>query len=200
LEEEKLLRILKLLLTTIFIITAIAAYGLSNEQNSEIKAIEKIAISNSEKYMDYVIGMSDEMSKSSNKEVRNINEFLTIEKSKLDLAIFQGKPKTTSEILVFVSFSMPKSSLISILKQCQKHNAEIILRGLKENSLPMTVAEISNLIKESKVQAGFQIAPNLFDEYKIEKVPAIVKSNGDNFDVVYGLANIEDALYVFKSS
>lgn len=195
-----MLRILKLLLTTTFIIVAITAYGLNNDQNSDIKAIERIAISNSEKYMDYVVGRSDEMSKSSLNQVRNINKFLTKEKSKLNLAISQTKPKTTSDILVFVSFSMPRSALVSILKQSQKHNAEIILRGLKENSLPKTVAEISNLIKESKVQAGFQIDPNLFDEYKIEKVPAIVKSNGDNFDVVYGLANIEDALYVFKSS
>ncbi len=194
-----MLRILKLLLTTTSIIVAITAYGLNNDQNSDIKAIEKIAISNSEKYMDYVVGRSDEMSKSSLNQARNINKFLTKEKSKLNLAISQTKPKTTSDILVFVSFSMPKSALVGILKQSQKYNAEIILRGLKENSLPKTVAEISNLIKESKVQAGFQIDPNLFDEYKIEKVPAIVKSNGDNFDVVYGLANIEDALYVFKS-
>lgn len=199
-EEEKLLRILKWVLPNIFIIVAITAYGLNNDQNSDIKAIEKIAISNSEKYMDYVVGMSDELNKSSMNEVRNVNEFLTKEKSKMELAISQGKPKTTSDILVFVSFSMPKSALVSILKQSQKHNTEVILRGLKENSLPKTVAEISNLIKESKVQAGFQINPNLFDEYKIDKVPAIVKIHDGNFDVVYGLANIEDALYVFKSS
>ncbi len=199
-EEEKLLRILRLVLPTIFIIVAITTYGLSFEQNSEIKAIEKIAISNSEKYLDYVIGKSDELNKISSNEVQNINDFVNNQKIKLDSAFTEGKPKETRDILVFVSFSMSKSALISILKQSQRYNAQVILRGLKDNSLPKTVAEISKLIKESKTKAGFQIDPNLFAEYNINKVPAIAKVNNDNFDVVYGLANIEDALYVFKSS
>jgi hypothetical protein len=77
-EEEKLLRILKWVLPNIFIIVAITAYGLNNDQNSDIKAIEKIAISNSEKYMDYVVGMSDELNKSSMNEVRNVNYIIHI--------------------------------------------------------------------------------------------------------------------------
>jgi len=43
-----------------------------------------------------------------------------------------------SGIFVFVSFSMPKASLIELNKQAQKYNATLVMRGIYKNSRVFT--------------------------------------------------------------
>lgn len=168
----------------------------ANDNYKELQSIESIALNNAAKYQTEL-----------NKQVQSIEaqvssvdkkEFLKQQKEQLQLAFIEGKPKNDAQILVFVSFSMPKEALKSLLIQSEQYNAAIIIQGLVENSLPNTLNKITKLIKETNGKGGLQIDPNLFEEYKITSVPAIVLGDSDDFDVVYGLANIKDALEILK--
>jgi len=92
-------------------------------------------------------------------------------------------------ILVFVSFSMPKASLRALSGEAAKHNAVLVMRGLKGDSFKTTQQAFLELVSDSdsknlspKVIAknssqdmqGFEVNPELFKTYQIKKVPTFV--------------------------
>ncbi len=109
--------------------------------------------------------------------------------------------KASPKILVFVSFSMPKASLKALAYEAHKHNAVLVMQGLKDDSFKMTqqaffdlvsdgltsdglagsgqaidptnFAKISQNIAKSGIQ-GFEVNPELFKAYKIVSVPVFV--------------------------
>ena len=97
-------------------------------------------------------------------------------------------------ILIFVSFSMPKASLKAWIHDTQKIHAPIIIRGLVNNSFKDTQKAIFDLIKEDHSLGGMQIDPLSFKKFNIEKVPAVVLTRGQDFDVIYGNATLDYAL------
>ncbi len=80
--------------------------------------------------------------------------------------------KKVSQVLVFLSFSMPERSLQAWLKQCKKSGATPVIRGLIDNSFSKTMNAIQRLSK--KTGAGMQLDPILFKTFEIEAVPAVV--------------------------
>ena len=108
----------------------------------------------------------------------------------------------SSQVLIFVSFSMPKTSLKSWMHDANTIHAPVIIRGLVNNSFKATTASIYELVKEGS--GGMQIDPILFERFQIKKVPAVVvtqlvsclpnQSCLENYDVFYGDAGLEYAL------
>lgn len=104
--------------------------------------------------------------------------------------------KKVSHVVVFLSFSMPRKSLESWLRQCKISGATPVIRGLINNSFKETMLEIKQLSKKSGT--GMQLDPILFKTFNIKQVPAVVfaknipecPSNMDckpiDYDVVYG--------------
>ncbi|MBP9752203.1 MAG: type-F conjugative transfer system pilin assembly protein TrbC [Proteobacteria bacterium] len=91
--------------------------------------------------------------------------------------------KTTigDKIYVFVSFSMPKASLINLLKEAPKHNATLVLRGLKNNSFKETAKVIQDFYDQEKGEGvGFEINPELFEKHKIASVPVFLNLTNNN--------------------
>lgn len=83
-------------------------------------------------------------------------------------------------VLIFVSFSMPKQSLISILHDAQKIQAPVLLQGLVDHGFKTTFLGIHSLIKQAG-GGGMFIDPTAFDRYRITQVPTIVVlSNADS--------------------
>lgn len=80
-----------------------------------------------------------------------------------------------SEVLVFLSFSMPEKSLEDWLRQCKKTNATPVIRGLIDNSFQKTMLKLTNL--SQKTGTGVQLDPVLFKFFDIEQVPAVVVVN-----------------------
>lgn len=74
-------------------------------------------------------------------------------------------------ILVFVSFSMPKSSLVELNNQAKKYNARLILRGIHKNSFSKTKDKILEIEPKGLT---VDIDPQLFKLYKIKRVPTFV--------------------------
>lgn len=79
----------------------------------------------------------------------------------------------TPTILVFVSFSMPKASLVALSKAVQLHGAVLVMRGLKGDSFKDTQQAFQDLGEE--VRSGIEINPELFDTYQIKQVPVFVR-------------------------
>jgi type-F conjugative transfer system pilin assembly protein TrbC len=99
-----------------------------------------------------------------------------------------------SNIIIFVSFSMPKESIKQWIKEGQEINAPVVIRGLINNSFKETINVLYQLNKEST--GGVQLDPTLFKKYQIDKVPAVLVTDTEHClsnqtckkhdDVVYG--------------
>lgn len=79
------------------------------------------------------------------------------------------------ELLVFVSFSMPKASLERIVVESERTGAVLVLRGLKGNSLTRMGDEIAQLVGKRNVTAI--VHPPAFAQFKVTQVPALVLAN-----------------------
>ncbi len=76
---------------------------------------------------------------------------------------------TGKRLLVFVSFSMPESSLKSLAEDAKTHNAVLIMRGLCEDSFVKTAAKLKEL------EVSVDIHPELFETHQITTVPTFVE-------------------------
>ena len=73
-------------------------------------------------------------------------------------------PSDIPELMVFVSFSMPKEALERIVAQSEKSGAVLVLRGLKGNSLSRMGEELAALVGKRNVTAI--IHPPAFKQFK----------------------------------
>lgn len=108
-----------------------------------------------------------------------------------------AEPMETN-LLAFVSFSMPDETLLSLAKEIEQFGGVLVLRGLPENSFK-ELAKRLLLLKEKGLTASFQINPKLFYEYEITNVPAFVLLGKQGFDKVSGNISLEYALELFQS-
>lgn len=80
-----------------------------------------------------------------------------------------------SDLLAFVSFSMPAESLTRLAREASKTGAILVFRGLKDNSLKATSAAF---LPYSKIGARAQIDPTAFKKYRVASVPRYVLNQG----------------------
>lgn len=190
--------LLRLLMFVVVLIPILINISYADADYQQIKSLEQSALKQAKNYQQEIPRQLAE----SRKEMKNFvdkNDFFKEQREKLQMAFKnQGKPKNSAEVLVFVSFCMPAVALKSLIQQSTRYHATLVIQGLVESSLPKTIIKMNELIKETNNKGGFQIDPNLFNEYKINRVPAIVIGAADNFDVVYGMGNIKEALEFFR--
>lgn len=82
-------------------------------------------------------------------------------------------------VMVFVSMSMPRQSLIAVIRDANKIHASVVMRGLVRNSFKETFQEIASLVKEAG-GGGIELNPLVFKKFHIEKVPAVVVISPEN--------------------
>jgi type-F conjugative transfer system pilin assembly protein TrbC len=94
-------------------------------------------------------------------------------------------------IIVFVSFSMPKASLMKLGDQSQKYKATLVLRGIHEDSFLKTKDKILEINPKG---LQLQIHPDLFRQYNIKRVPTFVLvKNGMEINRLSGNVTLEFA-------
>ena len=94
-------------------------------------------------------------------------------------------------IIVFVSFSMPKASLIELSDQSQKYGATLVLRGIHEDSFLKTKDKIMEINPQG---LHLDIHPDLFKQYEIQRVPTFVLvKNGKEVNRLSGNVTLEFA-------
>ena len=101
-------------------------------------------------------------------------------------------PSHSKNLLVFVSFSMPQATLLSIAKAARKTGATVLLRGLRNDSLRQTMHAAYTLTQ--KTGAGFAIDPVAFSRFHITQVPAWVVFHDTHSGVVFGDVSADYAL------
>lgn len=99
----------------------------------------------------------------------------------------------TPHAQVFVSFSMPSLLLKQTLMESARLEIPAILNGLYHNSMSETAVKIMALSKEVP-NLNLQIDPTAFERFGIHQVPALVVSEGSQFDVIYGNLTLEEGL------
>jgi conjugal transfer pilus assembly protein TrbC len=125
----------------------------------------------------------------------------------IGLVIFMLSPCYATQwvdknIIIFVSFSMPDESLKGWLREANMVNASVIVRGFVNNSFKDTINKIGALTKNN--HSGVQIDPTLFQQFHVEKVPAVVVVKEPNcitgmscifdYDIIYGDVQLSYAL------
>ena len=103
--------------------------------------------------------------------------------------------KITSPAIIFVSFSMPDLSLKQIIQDAALYRIPVVIRGLHHNAFKDTVEKIYSLVKENN-QGGISIHPQWFKEYSITAVPAVIVTDGNKYEVIYGNIRLKNALSI----
>lgn len=98
-----------------------------------------------------------------------------------------------AEALYFVSFSIPKEGLTQMLSEARHFGIPATIRGLIDNDFRKTAGALFALSKERN-DLGVQIDPDLFKQYNIKAVPALVVTCGNHYDVLSGNILIKTAL------
>ncbi len=93
--------------------------------------------------------------------------------------VLRSAPKVerdgSSGPIVFVSLSMPKSSLLRLAADAQKINGALVMRGTVNGSLKQTVEAVRQLSQQG---VEIQIDPKAFQHYQVKVVPSIVVDLG----------------------
>lgn len=82
-----------------------------------------------------------------------------------------------NRLLIFISSSMPKKSIINLMKQASSIGAVFVVRGLINNSYVNTYKYFYNLKGNNNV--GIMINPTLFSALSIEVVPTFALYQSD---------------------
>ncbi|MCG9727489.1 type-F conjugative transfer system pilin assembly protein TrbC [Vibrio brasiliensis] len=121
----------------------------------------------------------------------------------------QFNPNTTpSGVMVFVSLTMPDSSLRALLKQSEAWQVPLVIQGVLPEGFMATTDKIQRLLKTDKkdtIHSGFTISPEWFQTFNIREVPTFVAVKpgrclpkqpcGErDYDIVKGNVSIADAL------
>lgn len=91
-------------------------------------------------------------------------------------------PKSGSDLMVFVSLSMPEHALKALARQAKEAGAVMVLRGLKGGSWPETWEALAAL--NQGIGAEWIIHPEGFKQFKVAKVPSIVLADGRTASVM----------------
>lgn len=84
---------------------------------------------------------------------------------------------TKPDLMVLVSFSMPKEALLRTIDQAERSGATLVFRGLKGDSMMKMGEEIKSLIGKRNVSIA--IHPPAFQQFSVTRVPAVVIARGE---------------------
>lgn len=109
------------------------------------------------------------------------------------LGCFVMTSLNAAQVSVFVSFSMPERLLQETLKESARLSIPAYLNGLYHDSMPETALKVMAL-SEHIPNLNLQIDPIAFERFGIHQVPALVVSNTQAFDVIYGHLPLKEGL------
>jgi type-F conjugative transfer system pilin assembly protein TrbC len=109
-------------------------------------------------------------------------DFDRLAKSRKPVASPDALPKPPqADLMIFVSMSMPVQMLEQYAAQAKRFNAVLMMRGFVGDKLSETRATLQRLNKSG---AQWEISPEPFVQFKIDKVPAIVMATAESESVL----------------
>lgn len=141
------------------------------------------------------------------KHQSEIDKFLYRAKSSSPL---KNQPAPAQGAILFVSFSMSESLLLSLADEAAQFNIPVVINGLVDGDFKKTIETFARLNKDAKEKhlnfKGLSIDPVWFEQFQIKSVPALVVTERPGacepqavcasqiFDVVYGNPRIKKGL------
>lgn len=129
----------------------------------------------------------------------------------LDINPRENPKAQASGIMVFASLTMPRASLIALLKQSEKLNVPLVIRGVLPTGFPATMKAIQDLLNSEQppINSGFSINPVWFRQFDIQQVPTFVvikeghclpqmPCSASDYDSVSGNISLYRALEILK--
>lgn len=104
----------------------------------------------------------------------------------------QHDEKPFTQLLIFVSASMPQQSIKILGHQAQKIGAHVVFRGLVGETFPKT----QSYMKELRIIA--EIDPPKFDDYRVTIVPTFILVRDNISDRVAGHISLLEVLDQFR--
>lgn len=86
---------------------------------------------------------------------------------------------TNTWLFIFISSSMPESSIKNYIKAAQQTGARLVLNGLIDNDLPKTLKTISQWGEKDNFFEHILIDPIAYERFAIKQVPTIVLTQAD---------------------
>ncbi|WP_431798272.1 type-F conjugative transfer system pilin assembly protein TrbC (plasmid) [Cupriavidus metallidurans] len=81
-----------------------------------------------------------------------------------------------NDLIIFVSFSMPKPVLTELARQAKETGAVMVVRGFKDGSLRATKLAA---LEVNRAGAPWEIHPDLFKAFKVTAVPTFVVASAE---------------------
>lgn len=111
-------------------------------------------------------------------------------------------------VMVFVSLTMPESSLKALLAQSEIWSVPLVIRGVLPEGFGATATKIHDLLERKQsvpIRSGFAIHPEWFKTFDIQEVPTFVAvkpgrclpkqpCSQSDYDIVKGNVSLPDAL------
>ena len=107
-------------------------------------------------------------------------QFEQLARSKMPMKSTKSK-KSESDLMIFVSFSMPPEMLMNYAQQAKRFGGVLMMRGFVNDKMSGTKAAIERL---NAAGVEWQVSPEPFKKFKIEKVPSIVLASSNDVESV----------------
>jgi len=194
-EEEKLLRILKLIIINLVFVSTTLNSTFAYEKESRITNDDDL---------DWAEGVA---ASHQTQSMHHLQEMMQTEGFDQNLRDSVLKPRPVLQI--FVSNSMPRQLLKAYAREASRYDGVLVFRGLPQGSF-RRITDLVMDISDKNQPCAMQIDDEAFTGFGIRSVPAIVLSKpvsmfdeqkgADKFDKVYGNITIKAALELFSAS
>lgn len=94
--------------------------------------------------------------------------------------------KASADIYYFFSFSMPDSAIEAVINEANEKGAVMVLVGLVNDTMQDTAKKLLEIHKKQDMPVI--IDPTLFTNFAVDRVPAIIKKEGDKIWRVNGVS------------
>ena len=207
---KKMKNISLIFLITLFIQSPTYAYDYNNKQYQdfleEAKNIKSKALDTKN------IQEEEQKQQQNNKVQSNLQDLLGEENynaEQIKINTKNNTDKKISNLLIFISFSMPPNLIKEYIQQAKDTGGVLVLRGMIDKSISKTAIKLNDINNKQGVNAI--IDPNLFKLYNITRVPAFVIAGYENypcidckqtpiFDKITGAVSLEYALEQIMTS
>ncbi|MGX9520544.1 type-F conjugative transfer system pilin assembly protein TrbC [Vibrio mediterranei] len=107
--------------------------------------------------------------------------------------------QTTSPLQIFVSLSMPQSSLIPLFRQASELGAPVMIRGVLPQGFKATIDAVYQLMAQMEQQhlpplGGVSIDPHAFTTWHVTRVPTFVLQEAETSPSSPAEPNLADRL------
>lgn len=225
-EEEELLRIIKIFLAGISIVSSLNLGSYSYAATSNVVVETKVE-GNSASIIDRAISLATDAKRSIYEQSKDIIQKFLVSSPASNTEISEESIlDTRPKLLIFVSISMPESLLQNYYREASKYGGTLVFKGLPNGSFKELTALITRLHEgknsgrvgsynnntkyPEEAFAGAVIDDESFSRFGIFSVPAIVladeqecfeqQSCNITYDRVTGNIGIRAALEAFKNN